>query len=78
MKCRKEESLFKNTFFRFTSTTNQCTGNLAIPSILKLIFVYFECKNVTEIMEIAGIKSRNTVINWTNFIKENINLFEQT
>lgn len=76
--CDSETSLFKNTFFKYQSENSKCTGRLDIKTLLKLIYAYFECKKTSEIMNITGIKSRNTVVNWTNFIRERISEFQDT
>ncbi len=70
--CDSEGSLFKNTFFTFQGENGRCNSKLDVSVILRLIFAYFECKTTPEIMEATGIKSTQTVVNWTNFIREKI------
>ncbi len=76
MSCDTEKSLFSDSFFTYKNElTNKNSVNLDITTLLKLIYSYFEFKTIPIFMRDSGIKSTNTVINWTNFIRERISEF---
>ena len=67
--CRKESSIFKNTFFSFE---NEETSRLKLPvqKVLKLIYFYLEGRTHQEISSMSGIRSPNTIVKWCNLIRE--------
>ncbi len=69
MRCDSEKSLFCDFFLNYQNKeTNKASLNIDITSLIKFIYAYFEVKSQPDLLTISGTKSRNTVVNWTNFI----------
>ena len=43
---------------------------LPIEKIIKFIFYYFEGKSLLDLKSLCGISSQNTLVDWTNFVRE--------
>ena len=67
--CKKEYSAFKNGFFTFNAEET-CRMKLPIEKIIKFIFYYFEGKSLLDLKSLCGISSQNTLVDWTNFVRE--------
>ncbi len=69
--CNTEQSLFKNTFFSFTKE-NRAVSKLPAMNVLNLIYFYLEGNTIERIKTLTGIKSDATIVNWSNFIRDEI------
>ena len=69
--CKKEFSLFRNTFFAFEEGQKSAL-KLPPQKILKIIEYYFEDKTYKKICTLADIKSAKTITDWCNFVRERI------
>ena len=67
--CRKEYSLFKNGFFCFDKD-EMIRMKLNIEKILKVIYFTFENKSIADLITLTGVKSKTTLIDWTNYIRK--------
>ncbi len=74
MECRKEVSIFKNTFYSFVSENKYYKG-LSTDKLLKLIFYYFKGKTYDSLIDLTDIKQKNSIVDWTNYIREEVNNF---
>jgi ribosomal protein S27E len=65
-KCKRETSLFSNTFFVYTDSANRAPCKLAPKTILEFIYLYCRQFTYEEIEKEINI-SRPTTVDWANF-----------
>ena len=73
IKCDKERSFVKNTFFSYTNI--RCSMKLPIAKFLQLIYMYSQGRTYDEICAKIGIKQKSTVVKWASYVRNQVYSF---